>query len=586
MKNKSTPKGSVKRKGVSSFYNTVFFSKQVNGLSGRGARILLSGRMARTVNGIARAICYTSTRTFGCMIATFGLVSVLLHLGEYYFVDEPTVQLSTLIIGASLTLLALPLVLFDVPMCTALQKFPVTDYIFFEFFSIKRMHQNANVKGINPVVGAFIGIIPAFIASLLPIEYVLFGMIALVFVLVAFVSPEFPLLFFLIVLPYMSRIPYSNAVILSLAILTLLSFFRKVFLGKRVYVFGITDLLVLLLALVIILTGVIGGGSASTVNAWLVIALALIYIPTANIIVNRRLADCAANAIVFSAVPVAVMAIADYAVNLIMRNRTPSRSLAASPESLALVLTVALVFILFSMHEAHNSVNRTFRIIFSVIISFAIITTECLPVLLIFAVIAPAYSVIKHKKLPKELLVIFSALPPLVFLLPGTVLDFISKLIGMEPGLREIRWNIRQNLSLFLDNIFTGIGAHGFESGQTLPESNLLLAIGCRFGIVALAIFILILLVRLRQLSVYSRYLRHSQLVTHSHVTALAMFSFITLGWFCDLFTDVGIYCLFFVLLGMNTAAIRISKREHDDRYDYYRDQRALDTSNINILLR
>lgn len=587
MKNKSTQKetDTVKRKGISPFYSAVFFSRQANGLSARGARIFLSGRVAKIVNGIARSISYTSTRTFGCMAMAFGLISVFLHLGEYYFVDEPTVRLSTLIIGAVFALLSIPLVLFDIPMCTALQSFALTDYIFFEFFSIKRMHKNAKVRGIHPIIGALVGIIPATVGFFVPLEYVVLVFFTLLFVIVAFISPEFPFLFLLIMIPYISYIPYSTVLLVSLSLLALVSFLRKVFLGKRTYFLGISDIFLFTFALVIIITGAIGGGSTSTLNSWMLIALTFAYIPAANIIVNRRLADRAVTAIIFSALPTSAFAISDYIVNLVKGERTPSHSTMSSPEALAAFLSVTLIMLVFSVRDMKNSVKRGVYIAFSILCILAIATTECIPVLFLLLLAAPSYGIVMQRRLPKELLLIFGAIPCVVFFLPDSVLNAVSAPFGMTPGFSELRRHLSEALDIFVENMAIGIGAQGFDAEAALP-TNLLLGLGCRFGIIALAIFAALVLIRLRQISVYSRFLRHSQLMPLSAMTALATFAFMVLGWFFDLFGDMSLYCLFFVLFGMNTAALRTSKREYDDRHDYYGDQRALDVSNIDVILR
>jgi aconitase A len=75
------------------------------------------------------------------------------------------------------------------------------------------------------------------------------------------ISPEFSFISSILVCPYATLIPNSSWLLSALAILTVLSFARKVTVGKRVYSIEIYDVLMLLLVTSVLLAGVILGGS-------------------------------------------------------------------------------------------------------------------------------------------------------------------------------------------------------------------------------------------------------------------------------------------------------------------------------------
>ena len=101
----------------------LFDSREVSGVSSKSVRRFLNGRFSRFINGTARSISLTSTRTFGGAFMSFGLISLILHLLEYYFVEESTVALSSLVISAALHWFPFPLSLLTVRSATRYRNF-------------------------------------------------------------------------------------------------------------------------------------------------------------------------------------------------------------------------------------------------------------------------------------------------------------------------------------------------------------------------------------------------------------------------------------------------------------------------------
>ena len=106
----------------------LFASKEVGGM---GNVNFLRGKFVRGINILGRCLSYSSTRSYGCFLLSFGIMSLLLGLGEYYFYSQSQVASTSLLISLAIALVAIPLLVFDKPMCIAVQDFPVTDRIFF-----------------------------------------------------------------------------------------------------------------------------------------------------------------------------------------------------------------------------------------------------------------------------------------------------------------------------------------------------------------------------------------------------------------------------------------------------------------------
>ncbi len=573
-------------KKTPAFYSAVFNSRQPANHNAKRSRSETSFHPIKFLSSIVQSASYAQTRAYGWFSMTFGLVSLFLHLAEYYFSSSPSDELSQLVIGAVFALLSIPLMIIDLPICEALQRFPVTDYILFEFFSIKRMAEDKKRGKSRSVIGIFFGLVAAVFGFFFPMEMVVLVMAALLFATVSFVSPEFPFLVMLMLVPYATFFEYSGEAMTVISILSLVSFFAKVMLGKRYCNFGISDFCIIVFSAVVIIFGVIGGGEASTRVSLVLVALSLNYIPSTNIIVNRRLADCAIDAIVFSALPVAVIAVAEYITNIFTVGRRPASSVMSSPYILATYLCVILTLVAFSIIAVRGSVKKGIYIALIPALIVALVCTECLPVLIILPLLVIARSIMRSRRAKKEFMILLALVPAFVFFLPTSVLNAISSLSPMSTTLVELRAGLIRALENFSQSIFIGVGAADLSASAPSEFVNTILGIGCRFGIIAVIVLIAVCVIRLRQDTAYSVFLKSSQLSVFSNMTTVAMFAMLTCGWFSDVFADLGLYCLFFSLFGLNTAALRISKSEYEERAWYFKDQKDVDSSTADIFLR
>ncbi len=577
---------SVRTKNKSRFFSVMSYSKEISGFGSSVMRHPKISKIGKGISKIIKKLLFTSMRTYGYLLASFGLLSLFLHLAKYYFEESPAVQLSTLVISAVIAIIGIPLIFVDKPMCMALQDFVVTDYILFEFFSLKRMRNEESVKAVHPVVGAAVGAVPAIFAFFFPIQYVLAAILSVILLIISVISPEFLFTALILVIPYCRLLPYSRFIIVAAVAVLLASFFRKVMLGKRVLLIDLTDAFVLFFVAVIIGFGVIGGGAESTEKSLYIAILSLGYIPAANIIVNRRLADCAANAFIISAIPTSVYSVVTYIMALVGGSHSPSSAFMQTPAALATFLLVASAMCIFYI-KGHKGVSRAVYVTILLLLALALFATECAPVLIVVALCGASYFIITRTALPKELLLLLCALPLIVFAFPANALHSISEFFNMQIPLGEMRGRFAEALGLFRDNAVMGLGADA-EIGEGGEEYlfNALIGIGCRFGVFAVIAFLSLILFKLRRASLYSTYLGASSLRSLSNMTVLAVFAMLAIGWFYDIAASEEMYLALFVILGMNTAALRVSKKEHDDRLDYYGDNRGIYSSDADITIK
>lgn len=571
----------IKRKETPQFYNALFFSKNLDGLSPKALRFFLSGRLARFINGIGASIAYASTRLFGSCFLSFGILSLVINLVTFYFTPEGVrdFDIVALIVAATFALIAIPLMLADKPMCRALQEFWPTNLLFFEFLSIKRMPTNDTVKVPRVFIGIIAGVLLAALTVFFPIGAVVITALGIVFTVVSFVSPELPFIALLISVPYISGTSFSAVVIAALSLLSFLAFMRKVLFGKKTYVFGISDVIVILFICIIMLMGIIRGGAESTYLSIRYSIITLAYFPAANIIVNRRLANRAINAVMISSIPIAVSAIAGYVVNIVEGIALPSSATMLSPAYLAIYLAIVAMFAVFYLIDSPSVYKRPIGILFTVFLGAALITTECLPVLVLVAILIPGILIIKNSRVPEDLLLPLGFLPLGVFLLPDKFLYLIMGNVGASPSFVEIKRGVVETFEVMRQNLFVGIGADDVAHG------NGILGLGVRFGIFSLAAIGVFVMIRLRQVRVYTRFIKNSSISELSYLTTAAILVILVMSCFFDLMEDNSLFCLIVTVFGMSTASLRVSKKDYDERVGYFKDQNDRDSSVADVIL-
>ena len=568
----------------------IFSTKEISGIS---AAKILKGKAARMLNFIGRSFAYSSTRSYGSFLLSFGLFSLLLHLGEYYFMDQVEVGVP-LVIGCVLTVLSVPLLILDKPMCIALQDFSVTDYLLFEFLSIKRMHRNVTHVTISPLLAVFFGFIPAIIGFFIPIQWVLLSLVILVLVVVAFTTPEFPMILMLLIFPYLSALPAdkSEIIIIAFSLITLLSFALKVAIGKRVYNFDLYDILIGLMILLIFISGLHGYGDSSLKNSLVYIVLLLGYFPAANLIINRRLADCAINAVIISSVPITVLAIIEFFDKLggkasfaYYKSQTDVSVFFANSSVLAAFLLVSSLFAVSFFIQKKNRFKKAFYLTVFIAQLFALALVMQPAAWLALLLVAAAYFVMNSRKIPADVLIFVCILPHLILLLPSKILDTVSGFLGMTQSFSEKLYSYEKLLSVFLENIWFGVGIGGSDAASSTPPAAFfnILGIGVEFGIVALVLFLFTVILRFRHISYYRSYVRASRVRVSDDVTALVMIALLVFGIDAYIFADATIAYLFWAIFGICTSTLRTAKKEYDDRLSYYGDSRSSESSVIDI---
>ncbi len=567
-------------------------------------------RFVRRILGLSRALLntfsYSSTRSYGLFLIGFGFFAFLLHAIRNYTAGDQ-IPLYVIISSVAISLIGIPLVCFDKQLAIAMQDFALTDYIFFEFFCLKRMHRinvsasrnsEERVLLIRPYAALIVGLLLATFTMLIPMWWILLGIGVLIYLFLTFISPEFSLFSIILAMPYLPTLAFSDLILGMAVLATFLSFVVKVALGKRVYYFEQYDLLLALFLIFVLISGIFVKGLASFGASLILILFAMGYILSSSLISNRRLADCVINALIISATPVSAYA-AFLGIKSLVDNGfkgfSPVSATFESTSSLALYLLVAAVFTLYYIKASHHSAARVgYGILFTIIFVALVATASTWAFVAgIFGV--AAYLFTKMRKGGPLLVGVLCFLPYLLLFVGGgalCALDKIPIISSLGLGALAERWSV--SFEMLLDNIFVGVGigsdsfsreiAH-YTAEKYTDSANLLLEIGCEAGIFALVAFVAIILVRLFHRIAYRRYVAVSEVRYLSSFASVAMCVLFVFGAVNYLFSDLCLNLLYWCVFGIGSAALRVAKREHDDRIGYYSDGRSQDSSSMDIEL-
>ncbi len=583
-------------------FNTLTLTGNVTRSRSRLVRVLVDAGEA-----LARTMSYTSTRSYGLFLLGFGFLTFLLHFLRSY-IDGTALPIFALVAGGVMTLLGVPLTCFDLPLSMALQDFSLTDYVFFEFFCIKRMHRvdlhaDADRPGdrilvIRPFVALCLGLLLAALSVILPLWTLLLAVALLGYLFLTFTSPEFSFFLIFLAMPYLPLIERSDLILGCAVVVTFLSFIVKVALGKRVYYLERYDLLLGVFLLFFLISGVFVKGVESFGASLVVILFALGYVLTSSLVSNRRLAHCAINAVVISAIPVSVIAIVE-AAGIISKNGYAGfggvSATFASPSSLAVYLIVVAVFSLYLAKVRRRTAAKLLYATVFILVFFALLTTAETWAFIagFFGVIA--YGAASIRRVGSIIAGVVSLLPYALLAFGERTLSLLDKIPVFDAvGFTELAARWSASFRMLADNLFVGVGVGGDSfleelgkySDLTYTDSgNFLLEIGCEAGILALAVFILMILLRLVHRTVYRRYTVGSEVHHLTDFSAVTLTVLLVYGAVNYLWSDFTLNYLFWCVFGIGSAALRVAKREFDDRAAYFSDGRSSDASSVDVLI-
>ncbi len=576
-----------------------FCVETVTGSANRVSIIRASKYVSRFFEKLTKVISFTPARTYGALLCVFGTLSLMLHFIKAYVGVYEVIPVGVIVLASALTLLSIPFLLSDKPLSIALQDNAVTDYIFFEFFCIRRMHKSEGEKGISSVFGIVLGIALAVLGAVVPMWTVAFGLAAFTYLFLTFLSPEFSFFSIFIIMPYLSFDTHGIVLAILVAV-TLLSYARKVAFGKRVYFFEQYDFGLFVMLFCILISGIFVKGVESFVSSIVMILLGMGYVLSSSLVTNRRLADCLINAVIISSLPVSIIAIVESVIGIAKVGISTFGGASATfdkPYTLAIFLLVSVSFSVYFVDVRRNRGAKALYAVITAVNFLALFFTMSFWAFGALFIGALAFLAQKMRHGSGLVLLFLSVFAYALLFVPGEYMDVIYanetvRALGLSDSMQ--RWHTA--FLMLKDNLILGIGIGEDSFIEEIMEysstfdyhnsGNFLLEIACEAGVISLFAFLLIYLIRVRHRDIYQPYVKNSQVSKTSAYTTMIIVMLMAYGAFNYIWADMTMYYLFWCVFGLGSASLRVAKQEFDDRVAYFSDGSAEDSSSIDISIR
>jgi len=554
----------------------------------------LSGKIAKSpvarfFGNIKKLVIFASSRAYGTMFLSFGILTLLLHFADYYFRNLPSSPAFSLVVGAVFAVISVPLLFFDIPFADIFHKWRVTDALIFDYLCIKHVKRaDGDTPKLSLAVPILVGSALATVGFFLTVKWVLLAAFAAVFLSLSIASPEFSFLITLLCIPLFPILPYSTVILVILVLVTAASFIGKVAVGKRIFHFEQYDALLLIFMLFTLISGIFNKGIKSFESALVIIALCLVYFLASNIIVNRRLADNSVNTVIISSVPTAIYAIIQYFTSTVpeewidpaFKDVIASRAVATfgNPNIYSVFLLVCTVFSAsFALAKSRKALRPAYVVATALNLTALVLTwTRGAWIAIILS--ALALIVVKSIRAPKLLLIPLFAVPLALVFVPSSIGARFLSIFSLADTSGSSRLSIwRSSLEMIKSNLFigAGVGEGAFkeefskfaEDSVTAPHShNLFLEIACEIGVFALAAFLIMLIIRVRHRASYTFYVKRSSVESICTAAAVATFALLAFGLTDYVWYSAPMLTIFWFTFGLGSASLRIARREFDDK--------------------
>ncbi len=574
-----------------SSHKKIFFTREISGSVTQRLKRIHSKRFFRFTRAISDLIAHISTRIYGTAMLCFGLVCTLM----YFLGLSCDTGIISPVLGILIAGLSIPFLLTDKPLPIVLQDFGPTDFLFFEYFCMKRHSATESIRSVPTFAAIIVGVIPAILSAFIPMWQIVLTIAIIICIYIGMTSPEFILLTSLLCLPYIRFIPYYELILCISVLIALISFIRKVLYGRRVFHLEQYDIILGVMLLFILISGIFVKGFESFGGSVRMVVLAVGYILAGNIITNRRLAELSANSIIISGAISSLISIGQVVVALATHGVETTQEhisfVLARQDGIAVYLMIATIFAVGMIGHTSHKLKGAF-ITASILCLIALVISGEFLAIASLVLAAGAYIIIKHNKVPALLLPLLLCVTVAVLLLPDYILNVIFTFSPSVISAEDLFNLWRKCLELMSHHLAVGIGigAESFMEEMTAlglhghpDSSNLFIELGLEAGIMTPLCFVILIIIRLRHRSMQYLYVRNSQIEIISNLSGACLFGLLAFGMVNYIWSDVSAYYLFWCIFGIGSASLRVAKRDYDDRVIYYEETSALDSSVIDI---
>ena len=169
------------------------------------AAAILKHPVSKFLGRLSEKILSASTRTYGMLFMTMGILTLLMDLANFYFTNT-AVPIVDLIVGTVFAVVGMFLLFVDLPFANLFQHWSISNTLIYDVLCVKRAHISDSKREGNYVITIIIGAILAVLFFFFPIQLVLLALAAVIFLALAFASPEFSFMTTILLVEHHSKL--------------------------------------------------------------------------------------------------------------------------------------------------------------------------------------------------------------------------------------------------------------------------------------------------------------------------------------------------------------------------------------------
>lgn len=542
--------------------------------------------LCRGLMAIEKGFLQCSVNSYGIFLLFFGCFSIV----SYYVTASLSPERSHLayaITGGVLVLFSLPLFASTRSLADQLRTSVFFRALLIDGLGIaEERFRSYDAKGHDHYLEALIlAILLGPVTFLYPPYIMLLWALSIVLLLLILRDPEVGMLLAVAACPFFALMPRPTLSLLVLVGVTLFSFMVKLLCGKRVLRVELTDAAVLLLGFLYVFGGVFtAGGKASLYSALTYAVLMTIYLMVANLIRSQDGVRRMTNLLTASCTVVAVYGLWQYffdGIELAYVDMSLFADLGGrvystweNPNMLAEYLALLLPLLFARILQSERLLRGFGNLLCLAAASLCLVFTWSRGAWL-GALIALFFMVLclSHKAMSYVLLGLLPA-GAVLHLMPERMTRRFTSIGHMADSSVLYRIHLWRGVENMLDDYWltgVGVGEKAFctvYSGYALPgiesamhSHSLYLHLLCGLGIVGLIVFLTMLLLWLRRALEYYRFgeWRNARLTVIGGVAGVA--ALLIMGLFDDIFYNYRIFFMFWAVMGLVMAQLRVGER-------------------------
>ena len=271
-------------------------------------RAIVSYENSTILSGLASArdwLLACRMKFYGFFFMYFGICVLLMNLIKRFAFSVDASSYMGWVMGAILVIAAFPMLISGKTFIDAIGESCIFSLIVFELLGFPRTGlKNFNVRNYGSkryfwaaMGGALLGCLSYSVSPLL----IVLCTVALVGAVMVYKSPEIGVVVSVFVAPFLSFLGSPSMILAALIIYTFLCMCIKIFLGRLIIRFEISDMFVAIFMLIMLMGGLISnGGAASLKEAAMYVCFLFIYLMIVSLITNREWLDRLGCALVSS----------------------------------------------------------------------------------------------------------------------------------------------------------------------------------------------------------------------------------------------------------------------------------------------